>query len=324
MDSTLLPFTQDHLEPALDLFLENYSREKEHNPLLPSRVVDEPAWLLEKLQACSTNPGVAIVHQNQLLAYMLTGFQFPFKGQNAVLVPEYGHGTIMKDKAQLYQRMYLHLAQEWVNNQRHVHNIGYFAHDSILQETLYQLGFGAILAERIRDLSPLHDVRTGNIVEERNMEKLLPLDLEHNGYYEASPIFILKSTDTEEARSDLEKQRGQGDVFFVYYENDVPCAYMVVGESTIDGEGLLLQDTNTAQIKGAYAQTHVRGKGIGKALLHHAITWSQQHGYDRIFVEHETANFTGGHFWQMHFSPYVHFSMRYIDNRISRHVAQRC
>jgi GNAT superfamily N-acetyltransferase len=115
----------------------------------------------------------------------------------------------------------------------------------------------------------------------------------------------------------LERHIQHGDVFFVYYEHDEPCAYMIVGTSTLDGEGCLLRHTNTAQVKSAYAQPHIRGKGVGKALLHCAITWAQQHGYDRLFVEHETANFFGGHFWQAHFSPYVYFSMRYIDNRIS-------
>ncbi len=44
MDFTLVPFAHDHLESARDIFLENYADERQHNPLLPSRVVDEPVW----------------------------------------------------------------------------------------------------------------------------------------------------------------------------------------------------------------------------------------------------------------------------------------
>jgi GNAT superfamily N-acetyltransferase len=91
---------------------------------------------------------------------------------------------------------------------------------------------------------------------------------------------------------------------------------MIVGNSTIDGEGFLLQNTNTAQIKSAYARPDIRRKGIGKALLQRGIAWSQAHGYERIFVEHETANFSGSIFWQKYFNPYLYFSMRYIDNTI--------
>ena len=212
--------------------------------------------------------------------------------------------------------MYLHLAQQWAEDRRHLHLIGHFAHDAVLQQTLFQLGYGAIVGERLRDFSPISDVRACIIVEEQDVEKLLPLELEHRAYYPKSPIFIFKSTDEEEALSDLQEHREQGDVFFVYYENDVPCAYMIVGTSALEGEGFLLRHTNTAQVKSAYARPALRGKGIGKALLQRVIAWSQQQGYARLFVEHETANFYGGHFWRTHFAPYVYFSMRYIDNGI--------
>ncbi len=316
MDSTLVPFSQEHLEPARDLFLESYAREREHSPMLPARDPDELEWFGDALRPLLANPGVALVHRNQLLAYMLTGFQFPFKGQNAVMVPEYCHASVVADKPHLYQRMYLHLAQEWASNQSHVHICGHFAHDSVLQETLHQLGFGAILAEQLRDLSVIDDIPSVSIVEERDVKKLVTLQLEHNAYYKASPIFILKSTNNVEVVSDLESHRQGGDAFLVYYEGDEPCAYMIVGTSTIEGEGFLLRHTNTAQIKSAYAQPTTRGKGIGRAILHHAITWAQQHGYDRLFVEHETANYSGGRFWRRHFTPYMYFAMRYIDNRI--------
>jgi GNAT superfamily N-acetyltransferase len=86
--------------------------------------------------------------------------------------------------------------------------------------------------------------------------------------------------------------------------------------TTIDGEGFLLQQTNTAQIKSAYARPAIRGKGIGTALLQRAIQWSHQQGYERVFVEHETANVYGGNFWCKYFIPYVYVSMRYIDTTL--------
>jgi GNAT superfamily N-acetyltransferase len=249
---------------------------------------------------------------------MITGAHFPWKGQQAVLVPEYCHGAVKQQKRELYQRMYMQLSQEWVNHHIHLQMIGHFAHDTILQETLYQLGFGAILAERLRDCSalPLNQQHEESIREEKDVNRLLNIQIEHNAYYSRAPIFIIKPTGSREVLDELEDHAGQGDVFFVYYEQDEPCAYMIVGNSTIDGEGFLLQNTNTAQIKSAYARPGIRSKGIGKALLQRAIEWSQAHGHERIFVEHETANFSGSIFWQKHFNPYLYFSMRYIDNTI--------
>ena len=317
MQYKIVPFTQDYLEPAVNLFFNNYRDEREKNPLLPLRAINEPEWILNSLKSFLDNPGLAVLKNDQVISYMVAGFLFPFKGQNAVLVPEYCHGSVLTDRKELYQRMYMYLADEWAKNRRHLHIVGHFAHDFVLRETLYQLGFGAILAEQIRDFSEVNGLPEVDIVEEKDFEKLIDIDTEHLRYYSNAPIFIWKDTDRKAIISGLESHTNNGDVFFIYYEQDKPCAYITVGTSTIGAEGFLLQNTNTAQIKSAYAQPHLRGKGIGKALLQRAVQWSWEHGYERLFIEHETANYYGGNFWCKHFSPYVYFSLRYIDNTIN-------
>ena len=316
MSYQLVPFTPEHLQPAVELFIQNYRDERTHSPCLPTRAMDEPAWVRSVLQSKLINPGVAIVEQGRLLAYMVTGSQFTWKGQRAAIIPEYGHAAIVDGQQTLYQAMYQSLAHEWVNQHIHLHLIGHFAHDALLKETLYQFGFGALVAERLRDFSVIDEGREISVKEEKNPSKLVHLHVEHIHYYPQSRIFLSSSTDRQAALTDLESHAQNGDVFFVSYEQDEPCAYFIVGKSTIGGEGFLLQETNTAQIKSAYTHPKMRGKGMGKALLHHAIQWSQQQGYERVFVEHETANLTGGNFWKKHFSPYLYFSMRYVDNTI--------
>lgn len=316
MAFTLIPFQQTHLEAAAALFTANYAREREQSPQLPSRVSDDPAWIRATLRSHLANPGVAVIENEQLLAYMLTGVQFPWKGQQAAWVPEYCHAATTPRKQELYQRMYIHLAQQWVDQHRHIHLVGYLAHDKITQETLYELGFGAILAERLRDLSDTQQTENVTLVEEKDVHKLIDLQTAHNHYYPQAPIFIRKSTQKEAVIADLEAHAQQGDTIFTCYEHQEPCAYAIVGESARDAEGFLLRNTNTAQIKSAYARPEVRGKGIGKALLQRSIQWAQQHGYERLFVEHETANFYGGNFWRKHFTPYMQIAMRYVDNTI--------
>ncbi len=312
----VVPFTHDHLESAVRLFIEGYILERDSIPLLPSRAIDEPEWIHSSLKSLVANPGVAVMHKSQLAAFMLTGLQFLFKGQKAVQVPEFCHASESHDKEELYQIMYMQLAGEWAASHVHLHIIGHFAHDTILQAVLYRLGFGAILAEELRGFSEIPAVHDVDIVEETDIERLLGIQIEHSNYYRDAPIFILKNTDRNKNLSTLESAVRRGDTFFVYYEQNEPCAYLIVGESASVGEGFLLRNTNTAQIKSAYARPHVRRTGIGKALLQRAIDRSKERGYERLFVEHETANYFGGSFWRSYFTPYLYYSMRYIDSAI--------
>lgn len=283
---------------------------------MPSRAIDEPAWIRSALQSKLSNPGVVVVEQDRVLAYMLTGDRFHWKGQQTAIVLEYCHSAVVAQRRALYQRMYMALAQEWLNLRIHLHLIRHFAHDTLLQETLYQLGFGAILAERLRDCSPVAERQDLAIRVEQDVTKLIRLQTEHNRYYPHSLIFVSKPTDRQRVLAELEAHARQGDVFFVYDEQAEPCASMIVGESTLGGEGFLLEQTNTAQIKSAYAQPDVRKKGIGTAMLQRAIEWAQQQGYARLFVEHETANLYGGNFWNSYFTPYLYAAMRYIDTTL--------
>ena len=174
---TIVPMTREYLARAAELFIGNYKHEQEKSPLLPTRVIAEPEWIIDALDARLSNPGVAVFEHNRLIAYMITGSQFPWKGQQAVFVPEYGHSAVEERKRELYQRMYMHLSQEWVDNHIHLQMIGHFAHDTILQETLYQLGFGAILAERLRDCSPLDHPPEVVIQEEKDVSRLLTIQI---------------------------------------------------------------------------------------------------------------------------------------------------
>ena len=313
---TLSPFTEAHLAPAVALWQEGYRDEQAATPLLPARALSEPDWIEGALRDCLDKPGVACLYQGQLIGYMLTAVQFPWKGQQAVYVPEYAHSAAVHHRQAAYQRMYAHLAEHWVTHKRQLHVLAHLAHDRLLLETFYQLGFGALLAERVRDLSPLQAAPQRPIVQEPDVRKLLALELEHRRYYSQSPIFLRKDADPDAALADLEAEAQRGDVFLVYYEQGEPAGYMVVGESNQGGEGFLLQQTQTAQIKGAYIRPALRGQGLGLALLQAAITWAREHGYQRLFVEHETANVTGASFWAKHFAPYLCISMRYVESTL--------
>jgi len=314
----VVPFAANYLRPAVELFVDDYRRERKESPLLPSKTIDNTEHIYDAIKPLLMNPGVAILHQSQVVAFMVSGYRFPFKGQEAMLIPEYCHASILADRRELYQIMYMRLANEWIGNHIHLHIIGHFAHDTVLQESLYQLGFGAIIAEALRDLSEVQSAHLTHIVDETRIQRLLDISVEDSRYYRDAPTFLVQETKTDERRATLESSIRQGDTYFVFCDNNEAHAYLSLGESASGAvkEGFLLRDTRTAEIKNAFVKPHLRGKGVGKSLLQRAVDWSAEHGYERLFVEFETANYFGGNFWRRYFSPYLYFSMRYIDSTI--------
>jgi GNAT superfamily N-acetyltransferase len=314
----VVPFTADHLKPAVGLFVRNYRHEQGESALLPSRTIDNTERICDSIRPLLKNPGVVVLQDGEVIAFMLSGYRFRFKGQEAMLVPEYCHASILSDKNELNQIMYMRLAEEWVRNHMHLHIIGHFAHDTVLRESLYQLGFGAIIAEALRDLSGIPGAQVTGIVQETDVERLVDINAEDDRYYRDSPIFLVKEVNTDKSRAAPESSIRRGDAYFVFYENGEAQGYLAVGESVSGAreEGFLLRGTCTSEIKRAFVRPHLRGTGIGKALLQRAVDWSAAHGYERLFVEYETANYFGGNFWRRHFAPYVYFSMRYVDNTI--------
>jgi GNAT superfamily N-acetyltransferase len=313
---TLVPLSQEHLEPVIELSLESYRQERWANPALPRGVLDQPGFVQAALRSSLGNPGVAAFQQGRLAGFMLTGDRFTWKGQQAALVHEYAHSAQEEDKTELYRLMYQRLAEEWHHEGIHLHLIGHLAHDKILLDTLYLLGFGAIVCEQVRDIDRNVDHPEIPIREERDPQNLIDLEIEHRRYYQQSPIFLSKATGREQALAEITSQIEAGDQFHVAYEEGRPCAYIILGESNTGGEGFLLQHTNTAQIKSAFVKSAARSKGTGRALLQYAIEWSRRAGFERLFVEHETANLSGGSFWRKHFEPFVYFSMRYVDTTL--------
>jgi GNAT superfamily N-acetyltransferase len=316
MNYHIKDFSAEDIPSAVELFLQSYMREKEINTLMPDKIITDPQLIIHSLNSQAKNPGIAVFSNSTLVAYALTGATFTFKNQKAAMVPEYGHSAIYEDRRELYRLMYMKLSSKWIQQNIHLHIIGHFTHDEILKDILFQLGFGAILTEKLRDLSPVASDPNMVIKVENDPLKVSELDQELRKYALKASIFIKKNTAPEEIVSDLTNQMEKGDVFLVLYDNDVPAGYFSVGTSNNTREGFLLQDANTAQVKSAFIKPSYRGKGAGTALLNEAIEWARDNGFERLFVEHETANYYGGKFWEKHFSSYLYFSIRYIDNTI--------
>ncbi|MBN2626580.1 MAG: GNAT family N-acetyltransferase [Spirochaetales bacterium] len=323
MGIVMKKFTEEHLERAVDIFLKIYAYEREVNPLLPPHLLNEPErvenWLRLLIQ---TGPGVTLFQDGHMLAYMVTGDRFRFKGQKAVMVPEYAHGAEIDTEISwniLYREMYRELSTAWGRQGIQLHLMGFLAHDHEVKDILFDLGFGGLLAERIRDLSDFPYISVGRVtVEElQDGESLIPIHRDHMAYYSQSPLFLKKPADLKDIKKGVQEYFDDENLVLVVREEGEIGAYLVVGESARGAEGFLLQQTNTAQIKSLYVKPALRARGIGASLLMKGIEWAREEGFDALFVEHETANTPGSQFWGRYFDPYVYFAMRYVEDTLS-------
>jgi GNAT superfamily N-acetyltransferase len=307
-------FSERHLDAAADLFRAAYRAERRHGPILPPTPFGDGTRLWEAIAALAETGGVAAIEDGSLVGYLFRGYPFEFKGQATVMVPEIGHAAASEAPAETHPRMLARVGETWAAQRSNLHILGYLAHDADLEMTLYRLGYGQILTERLRDLSAVGSAPEIDVEQPDDLGPLAALDAEHRRYYAGSPIFVNKpSGDRDAILRDLDEERERGSVFFIHSRDGHPVAYFVVGPSAQNGEGLLLRATNSAQIRGAYVQPAYRGQGIGRALLDACVGWAADHGFDRMLVEHESANLPGRAFWGRHFTPFVRYTMRYVE-----------
>ncbi len=299
---------------ALGLVTGGYEKERAGNPFLPAQMMGSDDEVASLIAQSVPNGAVKLVEKVRMTGFMGISALFRFKGQQAASIGVVSHAACEDNKERTYQALYGALGEHLKKHQARIHIIAHFAGDVALKDTLFRLGFGAFLAERIRDLSPIpgaSHVETDQVVD---FAEILDLETEHMGYYQKAPIYLKKDDSSEAALASLTRRQASGAVLFVYRENRKPLAYFIAGLCTGSQDGRILRNTNTAQVLSAYASPCARGRGIGKALLSRTIGWAREQGFARLFVEHETANACGENFWRKHFNPYLYFSMRYVED----------
>jgi GNAT superfamily N-acetyltransferase len=308
------PLGERDLEPALGLLREACAGERRHSPLLPPVLLGDPRQAEPSLKTCVAKGCVGAYRGDRLCGFMGVADFFPFKGLPAALVSELCHAADgASETGEVYESLYTALGETLRAKGARLHIVAHFAGDAALQQTLYRLGFGAFLAEELRDVSEIRSPGDIAVRQVEDIRSILDLEVEHRSYYGSSPIFLTKDAGRESVERDLLAAQRDGAAMFVHDEGGNPSACFHVARCKGREEGRLLRGTNSAQILSACARPGARGRGVGQALLSACVGWARAQGFERLMVEHETANLLGSAFWGRHFSPYLTFSMRCVE-----------
>ena len=300
--------------PALGLLQEAYARQRELCPDLPETIMCDPSLAAAAIEGAVARGAVGAMVSGALVGFMGVSAEFRFKGQRAVLMNELSHAAASRDAHALYGALYEALGSSAPLTTSRLHIVAHLAGEEAVAARLHSLGFGQFLAEEIRGLGEVPAGRAAYRVERlTDMERLVDLETEHRRYYRQSPIYLHKDDSPDSVRADLEEWAGPDTAVFIHAEDDAPLGYFAVSSCKGLEEGRLLRNTNSAQVLSAYVTDVARGKGAGRALLGRCVTWARERGFQRIMVEHETANLLGSAFWARHFRPYLSFVMRYAE-----------
>ena len=315
---TTLPLEEGHLEEAARLVSSRYEVLCRHEPLLPKPYKEVPTLLpLLKGIFNAGGPGVASFQDGRMVGF-LTGWLMPeFRGKKSVYSPEWANGALLTNSRYIYEEMYSKIAAEWVAEQYLSHYISLFANDLGALEGWHWLGFGMLGVDAVRDLSPVSvgelDVDV-QLADDQHIEHVLSLNQGLRVYAKASPCFFINQV--RDRNYFIEWLADPNKEIWIGLVDDEPAGFFHLGPAN-DDVATIIYDEKTTSIFGAFTVEDQRGRGIGAALLSHAVESARKAGYKRCAVDFESMNVIGTRYWfKQGFKP-VSLSMhRLVDERV--------
>ncbi len=301
---SLISLSEAHLSELLSLWKVEYEEERSVTLSMPntwsSRREDIESFL--KGQTASEFAMVAQL-SDEVVGYMLFEV-FPFHGEATAFCSVTDHAEKHECRRQVFEKLYQALSEKLATKGILNHVITYFAHDQILNETVFELGFGMIVMDAFRKPDPLP---RGNsrvrIVEADPSQRDIveALGNESREFYLEAPLFLKKKRQSKNYYRSLFDEQDSTILLAIIKEE--PVGFMNTRKNK-EPDLMTLCDPNTGMIDplGAYIKPSYRGRGIGKALLSNCIEWCKNRDISQIHVDFESANLFARPFWPKYFT----------------------
>lgn len=313
---------EKYIEDAAKVFISNYGVLKKENPELPSVYSDLDFMARKIKKIINENPSAVALIEGKVVGYMtgisdINGLKGSAKG---VYVPEISHSCWeVKEKEEIYYRMYQKLAMEWVDNKNHTHIITYFATDNLLHNLFQHLSFGLLVIDGLKPVHSIHSEKIHDIIirqaNSADLEKLGPLDRGIDRHLMGSPVF-LHMEDEDYPMDTLKRKFLSDDIGTFIALKDEEIIACIRGKLNYGPGCTIVRDTGTLGINFAYTNPSIRGKGVGANILRHLLNWGYEHKMVRCAVDFESQNREASRFWLSHFKPICFSAMRKIDDRL--------
>ena len=119
---------------------------------------------------------------------------FDFHKERTAFLPTAAHAASSHDDIRIYEEMYYHAAQKWVDDKRFNHLWMTYSDNHPLREKLYDIGFGSYVIDACQSTGALnlsvtcdYEISSAGI---KDVDELLAFANLSNDYYAASPVFL--------------------------------------------------------------------------------------------------------------------------------------
>ncbi|GAC1448366.1 MAG: hypothetical protein PVSMB4_05350 [Ktedonobacterales bacterium] len=329
----IIPFSGEHLAGAAEILARRHLRDRQREPALPARF-EEPAnaqvMIAEALAAPGTS-GMVALHGDRMLGYLLgtptllppTSALAPFFRPRSMRVSYAGSAAAASDAYAVARALYAALAPHWLAAGCFAHYVQVPATDPETLAAWVSLGFGQDMGLAIRETRPLDAADPGTDVAVRragaaDLEVLLLLARELARYESTAPVYFPYLPETEGDTRALYERRLQDPAMVCWLAER---AGHVVGMMSFVPPPphlpAIVTPERTVNLAEASLLPEERGRGVGTALLRHALTWAHDVGYAYCRLSWMTANLLSSRFWLGHgFRPVMYRLSRQVDERV--------
>lgn len=310
MSLQITALNDSHLEDAAGLVCTRYQELRQQEPLLPARY-EHPGEFLPKLrQLAGSAPGVAAMRSGKLVGF-IAGYLIPeFLGVRAAYSPEWAHAVGLEDGRRIYEELYAHLSNIWVDKACLTHAFTLFGNDRVGLEALQWLSFGYAGVDAVREVTGVEskpDVCEIRRAKNQDSVTVAELISKLERHLASAPVFW-----PHELGETLEWLRDPANAMFLAEREGVALGCLGIGPANPEA-CTIIRDAGTASIISAYTQEAERGSGVATALLEQALSWARQQGYVRCAVDFEAMNYLARRFWTKWFRPVCYSLVRSIN-----------
>lgn len=313
----IVDFREEYIEAACKLAKNNYIEECASNEELPDikELNGFPSF-----EYVTNSFGVAAFEEGVLVGFLCCfppfegAFDTPVSGAYS---PLFAHGTVRKNRWNIYRKMYRAYCEKLVANKVLYHAITLYENDNAAKEAFYRAGFGMRCVDAVRMATPLSKDSLRKLPGEfsfreagkEDNQALRPLRHALSVHLSKSPCFL--SHNEADFNEWLQKRENDPVRVFVASRGTEIVAYVEIRE---EGENFVTAHPLMQNICGAYCIPELRGTGLFDHLLNLLLQTMEKDGVKWVGVDFESLNQEADGYWRKHFSSYTCSVTRRLDD----------